>query len=204
MNSKDQQIAKAGAGLRYDSSAWRRLAAGGDWDGTWPVIDRDGDITGDVIDSQDSYLNVSDEAMIPADEALAGGWAIDRDDGTAEPPKVVIVEFAVANETIRSCAGLNEFASLDHHEMPAACDAYHAAATAALAGDSRARRLVADRPQGQRILHSAWAGASFSYSCGAIGTMGTLTDDEKAAVSAADDAGRAAARKVIKEADAVA
>jgi hypothetical protein len=34
--------------------------------------------------------------------------------------------------------------------------------------------------------------------------MGDLTDDEKAAVSAADDAGREAARKVIEEADAVA
>ena len=202
--NKDKKIAESGTGLRYDSVMWRRLAAGGDWDGTWPVVDRDGEITGEVIDSQDGYLNVDDEAMIHADEAVAGGWSIDRAEGTAEPPKPVLVEFAVANETIRDGAGLDEFAGLKHPYMADACAAYRAAAVAALADDRRARRLVPDRPQGQRILHSAWAGACWKYSNGAIGTMGELTEAEKAAVSAAHDAGLAAARKVIKEADAVA
>jgi len=202
--NKDQQIAKAGAGLRHDSRQWRQMAAGGDWSGTWPVIDRDGEITGEVIDSQDGYLNVGDEAMIHADEAVAGGWSIDRAEGTAEPPRAVLVEFAVANETIRDAAGLDEFAGLEHPYMADACAAYRAAAVAALADDRRARRLVPDRPQGQRILHSAWAGACWKYSSGAIGTMGELTEAEKVAVSDADDAGRAAARKVIEEADAVA
>ena len=119
-----------------------------------------------------------------------------------QQPKPVIVEFAVADETIRDRGGIDEFAGLEHPYMADACAAYRAAATATLADDARAGRLVADRPQGQRILHSAWAGTYWKYSSGAIGTMGDLTDDEKAAVSAADDAGREAARKLIEEADA--
>jgi len=133
------------------------------------------------------------------DELFANG----SDEEPAEPPKPVIVEFAVANETIRDGGGLDEFAGLEHPYMADACAAYRAAAVAALADDPRALRLVADRPQGQRILHSAWAGTYWKYSVGAIGTMGELTEAEKAAVSAADDAGRAAARRVIEEADAV-
>ena len=202
--NKDQQIAKAGVGLHYDTLRWRQMAASGDWKGTWPVIDRDGDITGEVVDNQDDYLNVGNEAMIHVDEARAGRWTIDRDEGTAEPPNPVTVEFAVANETIRHCGGIDEFAGLEHSCMTEACAAYRAAAVAALADDRRARRLVADGPQGQRILHSAWAGTYWKFSSGAIGTMGDLTEAEKAAVSEADDAGRAAARKVIEEADAVA
>ena len=119
-----------------------------------------------------------------------------------QPP--VIVEFAVADETIRDCGHLDQFAGVEHPYMADACAAYRAAATTALADDPRGGRLVVESPRGQRILHSAWAGAHFAYSVGAIGTMGDLTDDEKAAVSAADDAGREAARKVIEEADAVA
>jgi hypothetical protein len=126
-----------------------------------------------------------------------------EDDGVAlNPPKPVIVEFAVANETIRDGAHIDEFAGLDHPYMADACAAYRAAAVAALADDPRARRLAADRPQGQRIFHSAWAGTYWKYFSGAIGTMGELSEAEKAAVSEADDAGRAAARKVIDEADA--
>jgi hypothetical protein len=45
-------------------------------------------------------------------------------------------------------------------------------------------------------------GSGFKYSAGAIGTMGDLTDDEKTAVSAADDAGREAARKIVEAAEA--
>lgn len=124
------------------------------------------------------------------------------DGGTAEPSQPVIVEFAVANETIRDRGGIDEFAGLEHPYMAEACEAYRDAATSALEDDARARRLVVDRPHGQRILHSAWAGTYWNYSSGAIGTMGDLTEAEKAAVSAADDAGRAAARKLIEEADA--
>jgi hypothetical protein len=121
-----------------------------------------------------------------------------------QPQPPVIVEFAVADETIRECGQLYQFAGVEHPYMADACAAYRAAATTALADDPRGGRLVVESPRGQRILHSAWAGAHWSYSVGAIGTMGDLADDEKAAVSAADDAGREAARRVIEEADSVA
>ncbi len=199
----DERRCEAGAGLHYKSREWDEIFNTGGWDGAWPEIDRNGKLTGRIVGSEDGFLNVNDEAMISEAEAHAGGW--DRpDDGYAEQPQPVIVEFAVADETIRDRGGIDEFAGLEHPYMADACAAYRAAATATLADDARASRLVADRPQGQRILHSAWAGTYWSYSSGAIGTMAALTDAEKAAVSAADDAGREAARKVINEADAVA
>jgi hypothetical protein len=199
----DERRCEAGAGLHYKSREWDEIFNTGGWDGAWPEIDRHGKLTGRIVGSEDGFLNVNDEAMISEAEARAGGW--DRpDDGYAEPPQAVIVEFAVADETVRDRGGIDEFAGLDHPYMADACAAYRAAAVAALADDPRARRLVADRPHGQRILHSAWAGTYWEYSTGAIGTMGKLTEAEKAAVSAADDAGREAARKVIEEADAVA
>jgi hypothetical protein len=199
----DERRCEAGAGLHYKSHEWDEIFNTGGWDGAWPEIDRHGKLTGRIVGDEDGYLNVNDEAMISEAEARAGGWSR-PDDGYAEPPQPVIVEFAVADETIREQAGLYDFAGLEHPEMPDACAAYRAAATAALADDPRASRLVIEAPRGQRILHSAWQGAKFAYSVGAIGTMGDLTDDEKAAMSAADDAGREAARKVIEEADAVA
>ena len=199
----DERRCEAGAGLHYKSREWDEIFNTGGWDGAWPEIDRNGKLTGRIVGSEHGFLNVNDEAMISEAEAHAGGW--DRpDDGYAEQPKPVIVEFAVADETIRDRGGIDEFAGLEHPYMADACAAYRAAATATLADDARAVRLVAAHPQGQRILHSAWAGAYWSYSSGAIGTMASLTDAEKSAVSAADDAGREAARKVIEEADAVA
>jgi len=84
MYEDDQQIAAAHAGLHYNSREWRRAAGGGEWNGTWPVIDRDGRITGEVVDSADGFFNVNDEAMIPTGEAQAGGWTVD--DGYATPP----------------------------------------------------------------------------------------------------------------------
>lgn len=113
-------------------------------------------------------------------------------------PPPVMVEVATADETIRMCGGLDEHA--EHPAIAEACEAYHRAATDSLTG---AGRLNWCAPRGQRVLHSQWMGAKFSYRCGAIGTMATdLTDDEKAAISAADDAGLAAAMKVIEAADA--
>jgi hypothetical protein len=195
----DDGLAEVSTGLHYKSAEWKEIAKSGEWDGAWPVIDRSGRLTGDVIDSEDGYLNVDDEAMIPEDEARAGGWTIDADEGRAEPPKPAAVEFAVADETIRICGGLEDDAGLEHPEMQRACEAYRREAIASLEDDSRAGRLVAEGPRGQRLLHSAWAGSRWSYSCGAIGTMATLTEDEKAAVGAAHDAGLEAAMKVIRE-----
>ena len=203
-----EQRAQAGAGLHYQSSRWSSLADAGDWSGLWPglwpVIDRAGRLTGEVIDSADGYLNVDDEAMISVDEARAGGWKIDADEGHASEPEPIAVEIANENETIRICGGLEDFAGLEHPQIEQACEAYHSAVCDAIAGDRRAWRLFARVPHGQRLLHGGWMGAKFSYSSGAIGTMADLTESEKAAVSAADDAGREAARKVIEAADAVA
>lgn len=126
----------------------------------------------------------------------------DEDLFVAEP-EPVDVEVATADETIRMCGGLDEFAGLEHTGMQDACAAYREAAVESLRRDRRAHRLEDCAPKGPRVLASQWAGAGFAYSRGAIGTMARdLTDDEKDAISAADDAGREAARKVIAEADA--
>jgi len=107
----------------------------------------------------------------------------------------------VADETIRTCA-IDDLIGLEHTAAAEACAAYHRAATQALIDDKRAGRLTVSSPRGQRILHSQWMGSGFKFSAGAIGTMGDLTADEKAAVSAADDAGREAARKIVEAAEA--
>lgn len=117
-----------------------------------------------------------------------------------QAPAPVMVEVATADETIRICGGLEDYAGLEHPAIREACEAYHRAATDALLDKGRLNWCA---PSGQRVLHSQWMGARFAYSAGALGTMASdLTDDEKAAISAADDAGREAARKVIAEADA--
>jgi len=197
----DEQRCKAGTGLHYKSREWDRIFQdGGGWDGAWPEIDRHGKLTGRIVGIEDGYLNVNDEAMISEAEARAGFWG-SPDDGYAEPPQPVIVEFALADETIRICGGLEDYAGPEHPEMQRACAAYRRAAIASLGDDSRAGRLVAEGPRGQRVLHSAWAGTRWGYSCGAIGTMATLTEDEKAAVGTAHDAGLEAALTVIREAE---
>jgi len=119
------------------------------------------------------------------------------------PPAPVMVEVASCDETIRRYGGIEDFAGLEHPAISDACEAYHRAATDSLMRSGG--RLNWCVPRGQRRLHSVWAGAHFACSYGAIGTMATdLTEAEKAAISAADDAGREAARMVIAEADAVA
>jgi hypothetical protein len=87
--------------------------------------------------------------------------------------------------------------------MEAACQAYRSAVIESLADDPRAARLNVVTPKGQRILHSQWCGAHFSWTRGAMGVMsGTLTEDEKAALDAADDAGLAAAKAEVDAAAA--
>ncbi len=116
-------------------------------------------------------------------------------------PQTVGVELAVADETIRTCA-IDDLIGLEHTAASEACAAYHRAATQSLIDDKRAGRLSVESPRGQRRLHSQWMGSYFKFSAGAIGTMGELTESEKAAVSAADDAGREAARKIVEESEA--
>jgi len=119
-------------------------------------------------------------------------------------PEPIDVELAEADETIRSRA-ISDLTSIEHPAMQAACQAYHAAVAEALADDPRAARLHVCPPKGQRRLHSQWMGSHFSWTCGAIGVMSSgLTDDEKAAISAADDAGRAAAKNEVDAEDAAA
>jgi hypothetical protein len=104
------------------------------------------------------------------------------------PPEPVMVEVATSCETIRECVGLE-----DHDE---ACAAYRRAAIDSIE-DSGLRWCNA---RGQRVLLSQWMGAKFAFRRGAIGTFATLTDSQRAAIDAADEAGRAAAQKVIENA----
>lgn len=195
-------LAQHGYGLEYRSAEWIALAEFIDWQDMWPVVDGEGCINGSIVTSgEGGYFNVDDEAMIEVEVARQSGWRIT--DGYATLAGMVEVEFATADETIRDRGGLDEFAGLEHTAMRDACAAYREAAVDSLRRDRRARRLNDCAPKGQRLLASQWAGANFAYSRGAVGTMARdLTDDEKAAISAAADAGREAARKVIAEADA--
>ena len=187
----DERRCEAGAGLHYKSREWDEIFnAGGCWDGAWPEIDRHGNLTGRIVGSEEGFLNVNDEVMISAAEARAGGWT-SPDDGYAEPPEPSIVEVATSCETIRECVGLE-----DHDAIDEACAAYRRAVIDAIE-DSGLRWCD---PRGQRALHSQWMGAQFTFRMGAIGTFATLTDAQKAAIDAADDAGRAAAQKVIDNA----
>lgn len=129
-----------------------------------------------------------------ADAVIANRWHM-------KPLPIVVVEFAVCNETIRTCA-IDDLIGLEHPYADEACAAYRRAAVEALEEDPRAGRLTTERPRGKRLLHSQWVGTHFKYSAGAIGTMGELTGDEKAALSDANDAGAEAAKKVVDEAEA--
>jgi len=184
----DRQRCEAGAGLHYKSRQWDEIFNdGGGWDGAWPEIDRHGKLTGRIVGSDDGFLNVNDEAMISAAEASAGGWA-SPDDGYAEPPEPATIEVATSCETISECVGL------EGHD--GACAAYRRAVIDSIE-DSGLRWCD---PRGQRVLHSQWMGAQFAFSSGAIGTFAFLTDAQRAAIGAADDAGRAAAQKAIENA----
>ena len=71
----------------YDPRTKRELEAGS-WSNRWPTIDRNGILTGSVVDSCDGFWNYEDEAMIAREEAQAGGWVVDADYGYALPPQV--------------------------------------------------------------------------------------------------------------------
>ena len=108
------------------------------------------------------------------------------------PPEPVMVEVATSCETIRECVGLE-----DHDE---ACAAYRQAAIDSIE-DSGLRWCNA---RGQRVLLSQWMGAKFAFRRGAIGTFATLTDAQRAAIDAADEAGRAAAKAEVDAEEAAA
>lgn len=64
-------LAEKAAGLRYDSPEAEAILDKEDWADHWPVVDANGCLTGDVVETADceGYSNVCDMAMI-ADEDL--------------------------------------------------------------------------------------------------------------------------------------
>ena len=60
-----------------------------DWQGYYPVVDEDLDLTGDWryadAEEPDCYLVPSVDAVIECGVAEANGWVIDAESGTAEP-----------------------------------------------------------------------------------------------------------------------
>lgn len=62
-----------------------------DWQGYFPVVDEDLDLTGDWryadAEEPDYYLVPSVDAVIECGVAEANGWVIDAESGTAEPPQ---------------------------------------------------------------------------------------------------------------------
>jgi hypothetical protein len=74
-------------GERYDAPQTRDGVSLCEWQNIWPVIDRDGNLTGDYSEGDDHLLVDNGEAMISVDEARAGGWKIDADEGRAEAPE---------------------------------------------------------------------------------------------------------------------
>ena len=73
-NTEDTQderlrvLAESARGLRYDSAEVAAILDGDDWSQFWPIVDRDGYLTGEITDSQGDYANVRDLAMISFDD----------------------------------------------------------------------------------------------------------------------------------------
>lgn len=64
-------LAAIGYGEHYESNQWKTLVdtyTPGGWSQFWPVIDGNGILTGEIVDSQDGYYNIADEAMIAAED----------------------------------------------------------------------------------------------------------------------------------------
>jgi hypothetical protein len=79
-------IAAAHSGEHYTSPEFVRDADRVDWDGVWPLVDRDGELTGEITQGDGCY-NVGDVAMISHSEAHEGGWSVDADGAYATQPK---------------------------------------------------------------------------------------------------------------------
>ena len=68
------ELAERASGLRYDSTEAKAILDTEDWANHWPVVDADGLLTGDVVETDGcaGYLNVRDEAMIAVEELRPG------------------------------------------------------------------------------------------------------------------------------------
>jgi len=80
------------AGLRYDSDEASEIldAAEADWASHWPMIDGNGKLTGNVVETDgwtEDHLNVGDSAAIMRDDATAAGWRIDNEGYAFEPKR---------------------------------------------------------------------------------------------------------------------
>jgi len=72
--------------MHYTDPVWLKLADVFDWQGRWPVIQKDGLLTGEVFSPEDGLLHTYDsDAVIRREDAIAGGWAIDEE-SFAHPP----------------------------------------------------------------------------------------------------------------------
>jgi len=92
-------------GERYDAPKTRDAFSLCEWQNIWPVIDRDGNLTGEYSEGDDHLLVDNGEAMISVDEARAGGWKIDADEGSAEAPEPPTREQIVALQDDAAAAG---------------------------------------------------------------------------------------------------
>lgn len=76
-------LAKQASGLRYDSPDAIAILDQEDWSQIWPVVDGDGILTGEIVGSEEGYVNVEDLAMVAvADlsteqrESIADGYVV--------------------------------------------------------------------------------------------------------------------------------
>lgn len=92
MDASDHGACRAFAnyhrGEHYTCPAFAKDSGRVFWDGVWPVVDGNGDLTGDICEGGDGFYNVDDMAMIGRDDARDGGWTVDADGAHAKPPQV--------------------------------------------------------------------------------------------------------------------
>ena len=73
-NKTLRALADRACGLRYDSPEAGAIMDEEDWAHHWPVVDGEGLLTGDVVETEDcteEYINVDDVAMVSRDDLTA-------------------------------------------------------------------------------------------------------------------------------------
>ena len=127
--------------VHSDDPVWQESNAAFEWADAWPVVDREGYLTGDVgVPGVGGMLVSADGSVIvPEREAREGGWKIDELSGEATPPEqgyphfhsrrelpranrpVVHVETAIARDMLDACRcaladleGMCELVEEDH------------------------------------------------------------------------------------------
>ena len=156
---------------RYDDPEAQAIINCGDWSDFWPVIDTDGEYTGDITDSADGLLLVANEAiMIRSDEAdsWASGWAVDREEGTAyELPRLELC----GNAEWWQVFSRAEFDGIDESWTDEA-----AADLVQLIDDNlRQAHYRVESSTGQRGTCHGWNGANV-FSRGGQAGVGTIED----------------------------